>query len=1131
MSILGSIFNSYEKKLKSIEARAERIMALEDKMAALSDDEMRRKTMEFKESLEGGKSLDDILEEAFALVREASFRVLGMKHFKVQIMGGIVLHEGSISEMKTGEGKTLVSTLPAYLNALTGDGVFVITVNDYLAKRDREEMGSVHEFLGLSVGFIYRDLSPGEKKLAYECDITYGTNSEFGFDYLRDNMAVVKENVVQRSRNYAIIDEVDSILIDEARTPLIITGQGNRPSQYYTTMDLFVKSLKKEEHYDFDGETRIISLNDGGMDKVEKFFGLRHIADSANMELLHHIRQSLHANYVMRKDQDYVVKDGEIMIVDKFTGRLMPGRRFSNGLHQAIEAKEGVEIQKESNTNATITYQNYFRMFNKISGMTGTAYTERSELKEIYGMEVVAIPTNRPLQRVDREDKLFASEKAKINAIVEEIKQRHEKGQPVLVGSIYIDQSEMLSEQLSKMGIKHNLLNAKQDKGEAEIISMAGQKGAVTIATNMAGRGTDIKLGEGVEELGGLYVLGTERHDSRRIDNQLRGRSGRQGDPGESQFFISLEDSLFEKIEKDKLDRIWRMVEKAGFAKDDYIDDVLISKAVENVQATVEANNYRIRKSTLEFDKILNKQRETIYKERNEILNGEDKSEFIKSIIADVLKDAVSEYTCVSEYPEEWDIQGLEDHLNDSFVFAGRAGLSELTQEAIEALDSKKLEELVVQKGLEIYAEKEEAFEEKELRYVERLTLMRSIDKGWIEHLDLVEQMRQGIYMQIIGQQDPVRVFNKEAFSMFEAMMESIKRETVRMVLSLATKEMVQKDLEEKMKLLVQKGKQREEERLERVGELEDKYKLSRKHSIKIPANLPVISLNVDINATEEISAEYALYYMDNGFEERIESHSKKLTVTGKFPVHLEKPEDKDWLKGWHQVKVFVAGQEASIINFIVDEPADLEALKRKQEERRSVSQNVRFFSNKKSMIAFDMKFPKYEGESISAALAFPIKGQEPVKFEFPVKDSRALLKLQSPGDGWKNGFYQLMLQPKDGETITMPFMVVDEHSQDEAITIGLNFDIKQQAQNDGAENPEEGANEPDDKKPQVRFIGQVVNIETQKSVANVPIIIQNSGKLNLKFEPGEKGWEKGRYEFRVIGQSKVIMTRHFMVS
>ncbi|KDR94955.1 protein translocase subunit secA [Peptoclostridium litorale DSM 5388] len=1128
MSILGSIFNSYEKKLKSIEARAERIIALEDKMAALSDDEMRRKTMEFKEMLEGGQSLDGILEEAFALVREASFRVLGMKHFKVQIMGGIVLHEGNISEMKTGEGKTLVSTLPAYLNALTGDGVFVITVNDYLAQRDREEMGRVHEFLGLSVGFIHRELSPGEKKLAYECDITYGTNSEFGFDYLRDNMAVVKENVVQRSRNYAIIDEVDSILIDEARTPLIITGQGNRPSQYYKTVDLFVKSLKKEEHYDLDGETRIISLNDGGMDKVEKFFGLRHIADSANMELLHHIRQSLHANYVMRKDQDYVVKDGEIMIVDKFTGRLMPGRRFSNGLHQAIEAKEGVEIQKESNTNATITYQNYFRMFNKISGMTGTAYTERSELKEIYGMEVVAIPTNRPLKRVDREDKLFASEKAKTKAIVEEIKQRHEKGQPVLVGSIYIDQSEILSEQLSKMGIKHKLLNAKQDKDEAGIISMAGQKGAVTIATNMAGRGTDIKLGEGVEELGGLYVLGTERHDSRRIDNQLRGRSGRQGDSGESQFFISLEDSLFEKIEKDKLDRIWRMVEKAGFTKEDYIDDVLISKAVENVQATVEANNYRIRKSTLEFDKILNKQRETIYKERNDILNGEDKSEFIKSIIADVIKDAVSEYTSVSEYPEEWDIQGLEEHLNDSFVFAGRAGLSELTEEEIEALDSKKLEDMVVQKGLEIYAEKEEAFEEKELRYVERLTLMRSIDKGWIEHLDLVEQMRQGIYMQIIGQQDPVRAFNKEAFSMFEAMMESIKRETVRMVLSLATKEMVEKDLEEKMKLLAQKGKHREEERAERVGELEDKYKFSRKHVIKVPANLPVISLNVDINATEEISAEYALYYMDNGFEEKIESHSKKLTVTGKFPVHLEKPKDKDWLKGWHQVKVFVAGQEASIINFIVDEPADLEALKRKQEERRSVSQSVRFFSNKKSMIAFDMNFPKYDGDSISAALAFPVKGQEPVKFEVPVKDSKALLKLQSPGDGWKNGFYQLILQPKEGSAITMPFMVVDEHSKDETITIGLNFDIKQQLQKDAAEN---AGQELDGEKPQVRFIGQVVHIETQKAVANVPIIIQNSGKLNLKFDPGEKGWDKGRYEFRVIGQSKVIMTRHFMVS
>ena len=1131
MSILGNIFNSYEKKLKSIDARAERVMALEDSMAALSDEEMRGKTQEFKERLESGQSMDDMLEEAFALVREASFRVLGMKHFKVQIMGGIALHEGNISEMKTGEGKTLVSTLPAYLNALTGEGVFVITVNDYLAKRDREEMGRVHEFLGLSVGFIHREMSPGEKKLAYECDITYGTNSEFGFDYLRDNMAVVKENVVQRSRNYAIIDEVDSILIDEARTPLIITGQGNRPSQYYKTVDLFVKSLKKEDHYDLDSETRMISLNDGGMDKAEKFFGLRHIADSANMELLHHIRQSLNANYVMRRDQDYVVKDGEIMIVDKFTGRLMPGRRFSNGLHQAIEAKEGVEIQKESNTNATITYQNYFRMFNKISGMTGTAYTEKSELKETYGMEVMVIPTNRPLQRIDREDKLFASEKAKTKAIVEEIKERHGKGQPVLVGSIYIDQSEILSDKLSRAGIKHTILNAKQDENEAEIISMAGQKGAVTIATNMAGRGTDIKLGEGVEELGGLYVLGTERHDSRRIDNQLRGRSGRQGDPGESQFFISLEDSLFEKIEKDKLDRIWRMVEKAGFTKDDYIDDVLISKAVENVQSTVEANNYRIRKSTLEFDRILNKQRETIYKERNEILNGEDKSEFIKSIIADVIKNTVEEYTSVSEYPEEWDIQALEERIDEEFVFGGRAGLSELTQEEIEALDSKKLEDMIVQKGLEIYAEKEEAFEEKELKYVERLTLMRSIDKGWIDHLDLVEQMRQGIFMQIIGQQDPVRVFNKEAFSMFESMMENIKRETVKMVLSLATKEMVEKDLEKKMKLLAEKGKQREEERAERVGELEDKYKLNRKYAYKVPANLPEINLSVDINATEDIAAEYALYYMDNGFEEKIENYSKKVTVKGRFPVQLEKPKDRNWLRGWHQVKVFVAGQEASRVNFIVEGPADLDALKKEQDQRRRVSQNMRFFSKNNSVIAFDLNMPKMKSEKISAAIAFPGRSDSPVKFDVPVKDSKAKLTLKSPENGWKNGLYQLMLQPEGLSGITMPFMVVDEHSQDEAITIKVKFDIKQQMDKESSKDAAESAGESEDKKPQARFIGQIVNIETQKAVANVPIIIENSGSLNLKFEPGEKGWDKGRYEFRVIGQGKIIMTRHFMVS
>ncbi len=1127
MGILGKILNSYEKKISNMEKRAERVIALEDKMASLSDEEMRSKTLEFKERLENGQTLDDILEEAFALVREASFRVLGMKHFKVQVMGGIALHEGNIAEMKTGEGKTLVSTLPAYLNALTGDGVFVITVNDYLAQRDREEMGRVHEFLGLSVGFIHREMSPGEKKLAYNSDITYGTNSEFGFDYLRDNMAVVKENVVQRSRNYAIIDEVDSILIDEARTPLIITGQGSRASQYYKTVDLFVKSLKKEEHYDQDSETRLVSLNDAGMDKAEKFFGLRHIADAANMELLHHIRQSLSANYVMKKDQDYVVKDGEIMIVDKFTGRLMPGRRFSNGLHQAIEAKEGVEVQKESTTNATVTYQNYFRMFNKISGMTGTAYTEKAELKEIYGMEVMVIPTNKPIQRVDREDKLFAGESAKMKAVVEEIKEKNIKGQPVLVGTIYIDESEKVSEMLSKRGIKHKLLNAKQDKNEAEIISMAGQKGAVTIATNMAGRGTDIKLGEGVAELGGLCVIGIERHDSRRIDNQLRGRSGRQGDPGESQFFVSLEDGLFEKIEKDKLDRIWKMVEKAGFTKDDYIDDSLISKAVENVQSTVEARNYRIRKSTLEFDRILNKQRETIYKERNEILNGEDKSEFIKAIIEDVLKNAVEEYTQVSEYPEEWDLVGLDEYLDKAFLFNGRSGISNLAQEEIENLEKNSFAESIVQKGLEIYAEKEEALEEKELKYVERLTLMRSIDKGWIDHLDLVEQMRQGVFMQVIGQQDPVRVFNKEAFGMFESMMEKIKKDTIRMIFSLATRDMVEKDLKNKMKQLKKNSRLREEERQERVGELEDKYKFNRKHVYQVPANLPVINFNVDINATEEISVEYALYYMDNGFEERIENYSKKLTVSGAFPVQLQKMKEKNWLKGWHQVKVFVAGQEASRINFMVVDPVDLEALKRDQEEKRRASQEVRFFSNKRPAIAFNFNLPGYEEKSIPAALMYSNKVKDAKKFEVPVKDFKAGINIQKPENGWKNGFYQLMFEPAEGSGAVVPFMIVDEHSQDETISIKLNFDMKVNGQ-------DKGSNDGDDaetKNPAIRFVGQLVSIETKKAVVNLPIDVEASGSINLKFEPAEGGWSKGRYEFRVIGQGKVVMTRHFMVS
>ncbi|SHH34146.1 preprotein translocase subunit SecA [Tepidibacter thalassicus] len=778
-SFLGGLINPHDRKLNQLKKRVDKILAFEDKIKELTDEELRGKTQEFKDRLNSGEKLDDILEEAFAVVREASHRVLGMKHFPVQLMGGIVLHEGNISEMKTGEGKTLVATLPTYLNALTGEGVFVITVNEYLASRDKEQMGKLHEFLGLSVGLIKRGMSLPDKKEAYKCDITYGTNSEFGFDYLRDNMAISKEHVVQRNLNYAIIDEVDSILIDEARTPLIMTGEAGRPSQYYITVDKFIKSLK-EEDYERDIETNIVNLTESGMDKAEKVFNLENIADIKNTELLHHIRQGLYANYVFERDKDYVVRDGEIIIVDKFTGRLVPGRRFSNGLHQAIEAKEGVEIQKESKTVAMITYQNYFRMFNKIAGMTGTAYTERQEFKDIYGMDVICIPTNKPVQRIDKDDLVFKNKEAKFKSVVDEVERRYKKGQPVLLGTIYIDESEKLSKLLNERNIPHKLLNAKQDKDEAEIISNAGQIGAVTIATNMAGRGTDIKLGDGVAELGGLFVLGTEKHDSRRIDNQLRGRSGRQGDPGESQFYISLEDSLFDKVKPEVMVTVKKLVEKLGLKDDEAIEDKLVSQAIEGVQKNVEIANYNARKSTLEFDQILNKQRETIYSERNKILNGEDMSSFIKDIIKDFLSKLVDNYTDMSPYPEEWDLEGLQKYLNKNLHFNDRIDFKKLTSEEIEDLDKDTLKEKIIKEALDIYSQKEKELGEKQIRYLERLTLMKSIDEKWVDHLDMVDQLRQGIGFQAIGGEKPIRVFNREAFNLFENMLNQIKELTVK---------------------------------------------------------------------------------------------------------------------------------------------------------------------------------------------------------------------------------------------------------------------------------------------------------------------------------------------------------------
>lgn len=1100
-NFIKSLFDTNEKNVRQLDKRVKKILSYEDNLKQLSDDELKNKTGEFKERIESGQSLDEVLEEAFAVVREASHRVLGIKHYPVQLMGGIVLHEGKIAEMKTGEGKTLVATLPSYLNALTGKGVFVVTVNEYLAARDREEMGQIHEFLGLSVGLISTEMRPQERKAAYKCDITYGTNSEFGFDYLRDNMAVLKENVVQRDLQYAIIDEIDSILIDESRTPLIISGQGTRPSQYYITVDRFVKSLK-EEDYESKDENQMVTLSDFGMDKVEKVFGLENIADVRNMELLHHIRQSLYANYVMKRDQDYVVKDGEIQIVDKFTGRLMAGRRFSKGLHQAIEAKEGVEIQKESKTMATITYQNYFRKFNKLAGMTGTAYTERVEFKNIYGMDVVVIPTNETMIRVNHEDKLYRTKEAKFKAVIDEIEERHKKGQPILVGTIYIDESEKISEMLDIRGIPYRLLNAKQDREEAEIIGQAGCRGAVTIATNMAGRGTDIKLEEGVAELGGLLVLGTERHDSRRIDNQLRGRSGRQGDPGESVFYISLDDKLFEKLGREKMEKLKDMVDKLGLPDDEPIYDNMLSKAVENTQKTIESINFRIRKSTLEFDQILNNQRETIYNERNKILNGEDMSDFIQRMIKETMEDIVEKYTGEGTYAEEWDLSGLQDFLDDRLRYLGRLNLKDLDMDELVKLDKDKLKNIIIDEGLKIYKEREEDVGEAKFRYVERLIFMRNIDKKWMEHLDVVEQIRQGIGFQGIGREDPVRVFNREAFELFSVMLHDIKEETIRYIFGLRRK----KDDEAKEVENITA-----EEREKRLMELEDKYKINKEYLPKVPANYPKIGFSADINATEEIEVEVSLYYLNRGIEERIDNYDQRMKITGVFPVEFEKPRDSNWEKGWYQVKVFVAGEEAKNINFIVTEAVDLEEMKRKRENKAKTDTNIQFFSNQSPNISFKLELKDYEGDSIQASLIYNKDQNNISKFAVPIKNNKGTITLRRPKNGWKDGFYQLFLGIEEKDQMTIPFMIVDSYNRDEEqLKVSFNLNIP------------EGKD--------IDIVGQLVYIETSQPVTTFPIKASKSEKFDIELTKKHKSWGMGRYEFRLIVANNIIFTKHFLI-
>ena len=858
MSLFDKVFGTYsQRELKRVRPIADKVMAYDEEMQKLTDAELKAKTKEFKDRLNNGETLDELLPEAFAVMREASWRVLGMKHFYVQIIGGIILHQGRIAEMKTGEGKTLVSTLPAYLNALTGKGVHIVTVNDYLAKRDSEWMGKVYRFLGLEVGLIIHDLNNDERRAAYAADVTYGTNNELGFDYLRDNMVTYKEQMVQRGHNYAIVDEVDSILIDEARTPLIISGMGDNANELYKVADQFVKGLKKlvvTEHddkqldedvdadYIVDEKAKSAALTDSGIAKAERFFNIDNLSDPDNMKIQHHVNQALQANGVMHRDQQYVVKDGEVMIVDEFTGRIMPGRRYSDGLHQAIEAKEGVKVEKESKTLATITFQNFFRLYNKLSGMTGTALTEEAEFQEIYNLDVVEVPTNKPVARVDMPDSVYKTENGKFLAVIEQIKECHDKGQPVLVGTVNIDKSEKLSAMLKRAGIKHEVLNAKFHAKEAEIVAQAGKKGAVTIATNMAGRGTDIILGgnadymarhelvkmgmsdeliveatgfadtdneeiiearrlykeyldkfkaeladeqEEVRNIGGLFIIGTERHESRRIDNQLRGRAGRQGDPGASRFFLSLEDDLMRIFGSD---RVKAMVDRLGLEETEAIEAKLLSNSIENAQKNLEGRNFDSRKHVLQYDEVMNTQRKIIYKQRQAVLDGEDVSGTIKNMMSAIIDSALDDYIGISDIPEHWNLRALVEFANTNLMAKGEF---EVTNDELETITKEDMRERLTKIAEKRYEEQEELFGEN-MRELERVILLRVVDTLWMDHLDEMEHVKREIGLRAYGQHDPVVEYRNVGSELYEGMLESIKRDTVRYILSVQPKPQVE---------------------------------------------------------------------------------------------------------------------------------------------------------------------------------------------------------------------------------------------------------------------------------------------------------------------------------------------------
>ena len=807
MNVIEKMFGTHsERELKRIKSTVDKIESLRPQMQALSAEELSGKTREYTTRLQEGETLDDLLPEAFATVREAAKRVLGMEHYRVQLIGGIILHQGRIAEMKTGEGKTLVSTLPAYLNALEGKGVHIVTVNDYLANRDAEWMGKVHEFLGLTVGVVLNSMKNDERRAQYACDITYVTNNELGFDYLRDNMVIYKEQLVQRDLNYAIIDEVDSVLIDEARTPLIISGQSGKSTKLYEVCDILARQLERGEasgevtkmtaimgeeitetgDFIVNEKDKIVNLTEQGVHKVENFFHIENLADPENLEIQHNIILALRAHNLMFRDQDYVVKDDEVLIVDEFTGRIMPGRRYSDGLHQAIEAKEHVKVRRESKTLATITFQNFFNKYKKKAGMTGTALTEEKEFRDIYGMDVIEIPTNKPIARVDLEDAVYMTKKEKFRAVVEAVKEAHEKQQPVLVGTITIETSELLSRMLKREGIQHQVLNAKFHEMEAEIVAHAGEAGNVTIATNMAGRGTDIKLDEVSREAGGLKIIGTERHESRRIDNQLRGRSGRQGDPGESRFYLSLEDDLMRLFGSEKLMNVFKSL---GVAENEQIEHKMLSSAIEKAQKKIEGNNYGIRKNLLEYDQVNNEQREIIYKERRRVLDGENMRDAIYKMITDTVEHAVDMVFSDDVDQEEWDMNEMNSVLRPIIP------LQPITREDIKGMKKNQVKQKLKEEAVKLYEEKEAEFPEAEqLRELERVILLKVIDQKWMDHIDDMDQLRQGIGLQAYGQRDPKVEYKLQAYEMFDSMIAAIQETTLRLLYHVRLEQKVERE-------------------------------------------------------------------------------------------------------------------------------------------------------------------------------------------------------------------------------------------------------------------------------------------------------------------------------------------------